>query len=114
MTAIRFEVPLVPTAKGRPRFARIGKFVRAFNDKRTEEAERNFVALAVAHAPERPIEGPVVVTVEFHFPPPKSWPPSSPSHRHTWSRRPGPAARSPGCSPGGRPSTCPERSWAWP
>ena len=71
---IVFTVPLIPAAKGRPRFARVGQFVRTFTPAKTEEAERNFVALAAPHAPAAPFDGPVGIDLTFMFPIPTSWP----------------------------------------
>ncbi len=71
---IDFTVPLIPTAKGRPRFARIGTFVRAYTDKRTEAAEQSFIACAVSHAPAVPMEAPLHVTMTFTFALPVSRP----------------------------------------
>ena len=71
---IRFEVPMIPAAKGRPRFARVGKFVRTFTPEKTETAERNLIALAAPHAPAEPMRGPITFIAEFKFPIPKGWP----------------------------------------
>jgi len=70
---IRFTARMIPTAKGRPRaFARNGK-VRTYSPSRTDQAERDFIALADPHAPERPFVGPVSLSVRFVFPVPASW-----------------------------------------
>lgn len=72
--AIVFTVPLIPAAKGRPRFARVGAFVRTFTPAKTDEAERNFVAMAARFAPDAPFEGVVEIDLTFMFPIPTSWP----------------------------------------
>lgn len=71
---IHFTVPLIPTAKGRPRFGRVGTFVRTFTPAKTERAERDFIALAAEHAPPAPIGGPVEVQFCFVLPIPRGWP----------------------------------------
>lgn len=71
---ISFTVPLIPAAKGRPRFARFGGFVRTFTPAKTETAERNLVAIAAPYAPAAPLEGPVAIALTFLFPIPTSWP----------------------------------------
>lgn len=70
---ISFTVRMVPTAKGRPRsFVRGGRAMHYTPDK-TDQAERDFIALADQHAPASPLEGPVGLILEFEFPIPPSW-----------------------------------------
>jgi Holliday junction resolvase RusA-like endonuclease len=70
---IRFVARMIPTAKGRPRaFVRGGR-AQMFTPAKTDQAERDFIALADPHAPAAPFEGPVQVALRFVFPIPKSW-----------------------------------------
>ena len=43
MTQIKFVVPGVPVAKGRPKFRKVGKFVQAYTPAKTHKAEK-FIA----------------------------------------------------------------------
>lgn len=70
---ISFTVPMIPTAKGRPRaFVRGGK-VNVYTPAKTDQAERDFIALAAEHAPPVPLEGPLELTLVFVLPIPASW-----------------------------------------
>jgi Holliday junction resolvase RusA-like endonuclease len=72
-SAIRFTARMIPTAKGRPRsFVRNGH-ARVYTPSKTDQAERDFIALADPHAPERPFEGPISLSLRFVFPIPQSW-----------------------------------------
>lgn len=72
---ISFFVPLIPTAKGRPRsFYRPGLGVRAYTPKETEQAETTFSSLARPYAPPGPLQGPLELKLMFLLPIPKSWP----------------------------------------
>lgn len=71
---VEFKVPGIPVAKGRPRFAVKGKFVRAYTPAKTRNAELEFAAYAALNAPKTPISGPVAVEIAFYFPVPTSWP----------------------------------------
>jgi Holliday junction resolvase RusA-like endonuclease len=69
---IEFFVPCLPTAKGRPRFARRGNFVQAYTPAKTQQAEYSFLALAMAHKPTTPIDAPIELTLEFYMPKPQT------------------------------------------
>lgn len=71
---ITFIVPGEARGKGRPRFARQGKFVRTYTDDRTASFE-NLVALFASQAMgARPlIEGPASVRMDIHVGIPASW-----------------------------------------
>lgn len=71
---IEFEIPGTPIAKGRPRFARVGKFVRTY----TPDVTLNFENLvkasaAIAMADRAPLQGALEVVILAGFPIPKSW-----------------------------------------
>jgi Holliday junction resolvase RusA-like endonuclease len=72
---ITFIVEGTPTGKARPRFARIGRHVRAYQPAADAKRE-SLVAAAYRRAAGNlpPYAGPVAVTVEAVFTPPKSWP----------------------------------------
>ena len=74
MIVLKFTVPGLPTAKGRPQFVRRGKFVKVITPTKTRNAERNFLAIAYQHRPPAPFTGPVKLRVRFYFPIPRSWP----------------------------------------
>ena len=65
---IKLTIPGNPIAKKRPRFARVGKFVRTYNDQETEESR--FLHHVENHDIE-PINGPVSVMLWFFMPRPK-------------------------------------------
>ena len=68
---ITFEVPGVPIAKARPKFARRGKFVSTYNPQESEEGM--WLTKAMSAMPKEPIAGPVTLSCAFFFPIPKSW-----------------------------------------
>lgn len=68
-------VPGKVTGKGRPRFARMGNFVRTYTPKETENVEgiiRTMFAAKVGGVP--PSEDPVALKVTATIAPPQSWP----------------------------------------
>lgn len=67
---ITLEVKGKPIAKARPRFARIGKFVRTYDPQETEEGRFLFEVQKQWSRP--PIEGPLKVRCSFQMPIPKS------------------------------------------
>ncbi len=69
----RLEVPGVPVAKGRPRFAVVGGHGRAYTPAKTRNYEQQIYALAVAQGI-KPVERdrPVRVAVVVFVAPPKS------------------------------------------
>ncbi|MDR1534328.1 MAG: RusA family crossover junction endodeoxyribonuclease [Planctomycetota bacterium] len=72
---ITFIVPGIPAGKARPRFARIGRHVRAYQPAADARRE-SLVALAYRQAAGAlpPHAGPATVAVEAVFTPPRSWP----------------------------------------
>jgi len=89
---ISFSVPLIPRGQGRPRFARIGAGVRTYSPRDTVRYQQEFIVLAAAFAPTRPLEGPLSVRLLFGLPIPRS--------RAAWWRE---AAMSGAVHPCGRP-----------
>jgi Holliday junction resolvase RusA-like endonuclease len=84
---VRFTVPGIPVAKGRPRFVRAGQFTRAVTPKQTIDFE-NRVRLSAQAAGIRPLDGPVEVHIRAVWPMkgqplkrskrPSSWKPTKP------------------------------------
>lgn len=71
---VRIDIPGEMRGKGRPRFARRGKFVQAYSDEKTANAETWVRACAVdrmAGAP--PFQGPLQVHIAIDVVPPASW-----------------------------------------
>jgi len=62
-----FEIPGVPVAKGRPRFARAGKHVRTYTPDATARYEDRVRLCALAAGVEM-VEGPVGVTIYAWWP----------------------------------------------
>jgi Holliday junction resolvase RusA-like endonuclease len=63
------EVPGIPVAKKRPRFARRGKHVVTYSTQKREE--RTWRLLAGNQLPRIPLDGPVSVEVRFYLPYPR-------------------------------------------
>jgi len=66
MNFVTFDVMGSPVPKGRPRFSR--KSGRAYTPAKTAEAEQSFLALALPHKPDTPLEGPLKVSLGFVMP----------------------------------------------
>lgn len=75
---ISFTVPGEPQAKGRPRAtirrhgARV--FASAYTPEKTRIAEQTFAARCMEFRPAVPLEGPLVVEINFIFSIPRGWP----------------------------------------
>ena len=67
---ITITVPAVKP-KGRPRFARVGRFVRTYTDAKTVKFEK-LVAFCAKAAGVKPIDGPVGLDIEVTIAVPKS------------------------------------------
>lgn len=68
--SITFTVPGVPKGQARPRFARMGNFVRTYDTKEAHGNKQNIAAFAMA-AGVRPIEGPVEIHIIAELPRPQ-------------------------------------------
>ena len=66
---IAFTVLGLPVAKGRPRFSKRGF---AYTPAKTKQAEEGFLAQAMRHAPEKPLEGALKLIMNVYKPKPKS------------------------------------------
>ena len=60
---MKVVIPGQPVGKGRPRFARAGKFVRTYTPPKTAAWEASAIALMRLHHEGPPIDGPVQVLV---------------------------------------------------
>jgi len=69
---IEFSVYGIPVAKGRPKFARMGNFVKAYTPLKTREAEESFVSQAIKFKPTEPIKGAIKLDLTFISIKPKS------------------------------------------
>jgi len=63
-----------PRPQGRPRFARIGEFVKAYDPKESREYKQTIAAQIAAQNPVYIQDGPISLEVEFIFARPKSLP----------------------------------------
>jgi len=71
---VTFGVDGIPVAKGRPRFARRGNFVKTYTDNKTLAWEDQVRQSAVnAMGPSEPLETPVTLCLYFRIPIPASW-----------------------------------------
>lgn len=74
MFVITFSVEGIPVAKGRPRFTRVGGFVKTYTDKKTTDWEDVVRQTAIkAMGPTEMLETPVTLAMYFRLPIPKSW-----------------------------------------
>ena len=71
---IEFTVYGKPQTKGRPRFARVGGFVKTYTPKETLDAEQDFKLQALSKRPKTPIETEITLKARFYMPIPKSMP----------------------------------------
>lgn len=63
----------IPRPQGRPRFARIGNFVKTYEQKEDTHYKENVSAQLVAQKPDF-LEGAIGIHVVFHLPRPKTLP----------------------------------------
>jgi Holliday junction resolvase RusA-like endonuclease len=71
---ISFTLAIDPVPKARPKFRRQGKWVRTYTPSETVRFESDFKVLARPYKPEKPLEGPVKLLIDFYFRRPKSVP----------------------------------------
>ena len=70
---IRFTVYGEPVAQGRPRAANIGGHIRMYDPKKSRDYKDYVRLTASEQAPEKLIEGPIVLEVKVYRPIPKSF-----------------------------------------
>lgn len=69
---IHFAIDIEPEGKGRPRFARRGRFVTVHTPAKTLYYENQIRKLTSSYRPERPLSGAISVVLLFGMPIPKS------------------------------------------
>ncbi len=72
--SLTFHVDLNPVPKGRPRFSKIGGFVRSYTPKKTSDYEIQVKAVAQSAMTREPLETPLAAFLYFRLPIPKSYP----------------------------------------
>ena len=73
--SVIFQVDGTPVPKGRPRFARRGKFVSTYSPKTTVDYESKVSdAAKQAMGSQKPLEGPIVACIYITLPIPASYP----------------------------------------
>lgn len=63
-----------PVPKGRPRFSKVGGFVRSYTPKKTSDYEAQVKAIAQQAMTREPLETPLAAFLYFRLPIPKSYP----------------------------------------
>jgi Holliday junction resolvase RusA-like endonuclease len=71
---IQFRLPIIPIAKGRPRFRAMGRFVKVYTPAETRKYEAEIARLSRPFAPEAPLAGPLEISLVFSMPRPKHIP----------------------------------------
>ena len=75
MITLVFSVEGEPKGKGRPRFSKVGGFVKTYTDQKTRDYESLISQAArTAMGETPPMEGPISVSMYFRLPIPKSTP----------------------------------------
>lgn len=69
MIPIKFAIFGTPVAKGRPRFARRGKFVQVITPEKTRGYEHSLISQAMQYKPSAPLDIPLRVELVFFFMP---------------------------------------------
>lgn len=72
--SVTFHVDLDPVPKGRPKFSKIGGFVRTYTPKKTSDYEAQVKAIAQSAMTREPLETPLAAFLYFRLPIPKSYP----------------------------------------
>lgn len=79
ITTLSFSIPGIPHGKGRPRFAKMGNFVKAYTPQSTEIHEAKAMMIfrdkfgSTLSDLLSDFSGPIVVAIAFKFPIPKSF-----------------------------------------
>lgn len=72
--SLTFHIDINPVPKGRPKFSKIGGFVRTYTPKKTQDFETEVREAAKQAMNREPLEGPLAVYLYFRLPIPKSYP----------------------------------------
>lgn len=70
--SLTFHVDINPVPKGRPRFSKIGGFMRSYTPKKTSDYETEVRTQAQAVMTREPLETPLAVYLYFRLPIPRS------------------------------------------
>ena len=68
---INITLPITPVPKGRPRFARAGKFIKTYTPYETKKFEQQVLLLSKRSKPKEPLQGALSVGLYFYMPIPK-------------------------------------------
>lgn len=71
--SVTFHLDINPVPKGRPRFSKIGGFVRSYTPKKTSDYEAQIKTQAQAVMTREPLETPLAAFLYFRLPIPKSY-----------------------------------------
>jgi Holliday junction resolvase RusA-like endonuclease len=75
MFVVVFSVNTQPVGKGRPRFSKVGGFVKTYTDQKTRDYEAHISQAArTAMGESDPIEGSIRLSLVFRLPTPRSTP----------------------------------------
>ena len=74
MFSVTIHVDVNPVPKGRPRFSKVGGFVRSYTPKKTSDYEAQVKAIAQQAMTREPLETPLAAFLYFRLPIPKSYP----------------------------------------
>lgn len=66
-----FFIQAIPQGQGRPRFARMGKFVKTYDPKQSRDHKAD-IRYQVMYATHTVMDGPLTMILEFFMPRPKS------------------------------------------
>jgi Holliday junction resolvase RusA-like endonuclease len=72
--SVQFSIDSPPVPKGRPKFSKIGGFVRTYTPKKTSDYETIVRETAQQAMTREPLETPTAVYLYFRLPIPKSYP----------------------------------------
>jgi len=70
--SLTFHVDINPVPKGRPRFSKVGGFMRSYTPKKTSDYETEIRTQAQAVMTREPLETPLAVYLYFRLPIPRS------------------------------------------
>lgn len=73
MFSITIHLDINPVPKGRPKFSKVGGFVRTYTPKKTSDYETQVREAAKQAMTREPLEGPVAVYLYFRLPIPRSY-----------------------------------------
>ena len=71
--SLTFHIHTIPVPKGRPKFSKIGGFVRTYTPKKTQDFETEVREAAKQAMTREPLEGPLAVYLYFRLPIPQSY-----------------------------------------